>query len=129
MTKLEADTETYIIYPLFALGAATSLGLLSADVLPWINLGDVLLETGGIEWTAGRVLSLATLVAVIVNRDTEFDLSGWGTIELWVLYVTVGLIVAPPFFPALESTLAATPAAFVAFTVQSIGYVLLTYIN
>lgn len=130
MTEMDVDTETYVLFPLFALGAAASLGLIGSDILPVVNLGDTFITAGGITWTFGRVLSLAALVGVIVNRDEPFQFSGWGTIELWTLYVTIGLVVAPPFFPALQDVLVAGPlAALVSFLVQSIGFNLITYIN
>jgi hypothetical protein len=129
MTKFELDTETFLIFPLFALGAAASLGLVESNFLPWFDLADVVLDFGNIEWTIGRLLSLGALGAVVVNRDAPFDFDGWGVLEVWTLYVTLGLIIAPPFFPALADTLAETPAAFVSFTVQSIGFALITYIN
>jgi len=129
MTKLEADAETYLIYPAFALGAAATLGIVSTDILGFIDLGSVVFETGGIEWTIGRALSLVALLAVIINRDAPFDFVGWGAIEVWAVYVTIGLIIAPPFFPAIQQTLLQPIWSFVAFTVQSIGFVLITYIN
>ena len=129
MAQFELDRETYFIYPAFAVGAAATLGLVSTDIIPFINLGDVLVETGGIEWTGGRLLSLAALLAVFINRNDGFDLSGFGALEAWAVYVTVGLIVAPPFFPAIQETLAGGGAAFVAFTVQSLGFALISWLN
>jgi len=129
MTSLELDRETYIMYPAFALGSAVSLGLVQTDILPFIDLGQTFFETGNIEWTTGRVVSVLALVAVVVNRDTALDIDTWGVIETWTLYVTVGLILAPPLFPAFADTLAETPAGLVSFIVQSIGFGLVTYIN
>jgi hypothetical protein len=129
MTKFELDTETYLLFPFFALGTAASLGLVSADILPWFELSEVILDIGNIEWTIGRLLSVGALAGVVINRDEPFDFDGWGAIELWTLYATVGLIIAPPFFPAFSETLAETPAAFISFIVQSIGFALITYIN
>ena len=129
MTKLEADAETYIIYPLFALGAASTLGIIQTDIVSFIDLGSVVFETGSIQWTIGRALSLVALLAVIINRDEPFDFLGWGAVEAWAVYVTIGLIIAPPFFPAIQETLLEPIWSFVAFTVQSIGFVLITYIN
>lgn len=129
MSKLDLDIETFLIFPVFALGAAATLGIVETSVIPGFDLGQVLLTTGGIEWTIGRALSLGALAAVVVNRDDPLDFDAWGVIEVWTFYVTVGLIISPPFFPALESTLASNPASFVAFTVQSIGFGLITYIN
>ena len=121
------DWETYVFFPIFALGASASLGLISADILPWFGLGDVWLETGNIEWTAGRLLAAGALVAVMVNRNASIqDTKG---IDLWVAYVTLGLVLAPPFFPAFEGWITEGPAAWVSFTVQSIGFAVVTYIN
>ena len=129
MTKLDIDAETYLIYPIFALGTAASLGIVSTDIVSFISLGDVVFETGDIEWTIGRALSVVALAAVLFNRDEPFDFVGWGAIEAWAVYVTIGLIIAPPFFPTIQETLLEPIWAFVAFTVQSIGFVLITYIN
>lgn len=129
MTQLELDGETFLIFPLFALGTAASLGLVGVDILPFINLGEVFFEIGGISWTIGRLLSIGALLAVVVNRDDPLNFDGWGVIEAWVFYATVGLIIAPPFFPVFEGWITETPAAFVSFTVQSIGFALITYVN
>lgn len=128
MTQLEIDRETYIIYPLFALGAAATLGIVESTIIPWFDLGEVIFNFGSIDWTAGRLLSVGALAAVIVNRDAPLA-DALGALELWVFYATVGLILAPPFFPAFAETLAEGPASFIAFTVQSIGFVVITYIN
>ena len=129
MARTELDTETFVLFPVFALGTAASLGLISQNVLPWFNLGEVVIEFASIEWTIGRVLAVLALTGVVVNRDEPLDFETWGAVEVWTFYVTVGLIIAPPFFPAFSETLAETPAAFASFTVQSIGFALITYIN
>lgn len=121
------DAETYLLFPLFGLGAAASLGLIGTDILPFIDLGETFAETGGITWTYGRVLSAISLLAVMYNRQASLrETSG---IDLWVAYATLGLIIAPPFFPALSDTLAQQPASWLAFTVQSIGFAIVTYLN
>ncbi len=129
MTQFELDTETYLLYPLFALGAASTLGIVSTDILGFINLGNTVLTTAGIDWSIARGLSLVALLSVIINRDDPLNTDAWGAVEVWAFYVTIGLVIAPPFFPALQSTLAGEVWAFVAFTVQSIGFALITYIN
>jgi len=129
MAQFELDYETYLLYPLFALGTAASLGIVSTDIVGFIDLGNVVFETGDIGWTIGRALSVVALLAVIINRDEPFDFVGWGTLEIWAVYVTIGLIIAPPFFPAIQNTLVEPIWSFVAFSVQSIGFVLITYIN
>ena len=129
MTKFELDMETFVLFPVFALGTAVSLGLVEASMIPIIDLGETLLTTGNIEWTIGRVLSILALAAVVINRDDPLDFDAWGVLEAWTVYVTIGLIVAPPFFPALADTLASTVAGVLAFLVQGIGFSLVTYIN
>jgi hypothetical protein len=123
------DTELFVLFPLFGLGTAASLGIVSADILPYIDLGDVFVSTGGIDWTLGRLLAVVSLVGVIVNRDNEFNMDTWGLVESWMIYATLGLIIAPPFFPALEQTFAGGLASYVAFTVQSIGFGLISWVN
>lgn len=125
--KEQIDTETYVLFPVFALGTAASLGLVQTDVLPWIDLGEILLETGTIEWTIGRALAAASLVAVLVNRQAS--LRETAGVDLWVAYATMGLVLAPPFFPAFADTLASQPAGIIAFVVQSIGFAVVTYLN
>jgi len=129
MTKLELDKESYLIFPLFLLGSAVSLGLLSTDILGFIDLGETLLTTGDIEWTIGRGISVAALGTVFINRDAPLDFDNWGLVETWTVYVTIALVIAPPIFPALAETLVADEWAFVSLTVQSIGFGLVTYIN
>jgi hypothetical protein len=126
MAEQQIDTEVLLIIP-FSIGAAASLGLVGTDILPFVNLGDTLLTTGSIDWTIGRGTALVSLIAVLVNRDASvFDTGG---IDLWVAYATIGLVLAPPFLPALESTLAEQPAAIIAFVVQSIGFTLVSWSN
>jgi len=127
MGYMSFDTETYLLFPAFALGTGATLGLISADFIPFINLGDVVLEFGTIEWTVGRVIAALSLLAVLFNRQASItDTRG---IDLWVTYATLGLILAPPFFPAFAETLAEQPASWIAFTVQSVGFAIVTYVN
>ena len=127
MGYMSFDTETYLLFPAFALGTGATLGLISADFIPFINLGDVVLEFGTIEWTVGRVIAAIALLAVLFNRQASItDTKG---IDLWVTYATLGLILAPPFFPAFADTLAQQPASWIAFTVQSVGFAIVTYVN
>jgi hypothetical protein len=92
-----------------------------------VNLGDTVLEFGTITWTVGRIIAALSLLAVLFNRQASItDTKG---IDLWVTYATLGLILAPPFFPAFADTLAQQPASWIAFTVQSVGFAIVTYVN
>jgi hypothetical protein len=127
MVDSKLDAEMFVAIPLFTIGAAATLGLISTDIIPFVNLGDVLLNTGGIEWTLGRGLSLAALAYVFINRDVS--IKDTGGVDAWVLYATVGLVVAPPFVGALETTLAGTFAGFIAFLTQTMGITIISYLN
>lgn len=129
MVQFELDLETWLIYPIFALGAATGLGIVQPTLIPWFDLSETVFQTGNIEWSIARALSLVALLAVVINRDDGFGFDEWSTFELWAVYVTLGLVIAPPFFPELQETLVEPIWAFIAFTAQSIGFVLITYIN
>ena len=123
---LSFQREVWLIIP-FSIGVAASLGMISTDIVPFIDMGDVLFEFGNIEFTLGRGVAVVCLLAVFFNRDVGFaDTSG---IDLWIVYATIGLILAPPLFPALEGTLAQQPAAFLAFAVQTTGFTLVSYLN
>ena len=127
MGYMSFDTETYLLFPAFALGTGATLGLISADFVPFVNLGDTVLEFGTITWTVGRIIAALSLLAVLFNRQASItDTKG---IDLWVTYATLGLILAPPFFPAFADTLVQQPASWIAFTVQSVGFAIVTYVN
>jgi len=127
MGYMSFDTETYVLFPVFALGTGATLGLISTDFLPFLDLGEVVLEFGTISWSVGRILATLALFAVLFNRQASItDTRG---VDLWVTYATLGLILAPPFFPAFAETLAEQPASWIAFTVQSVGFAIVTYVN
>jgi len=122
----DLDLEMLLIV-VFAWGAGTSLGLVSDNIVPFINAGEVLFEAGNASITFGRIASIGSLLFVFFYRDAPLsDTSG---IDAWIVYATIGLVIAPPLFPAFQDTLASQPAAFIAFTVQSTGFMLVSYIN
>lgn len=127
MVDSELDAEMFVAIPIFTIGAAATLGLISTDILPAIDLGSVLISTGEIDWTLGRGMSLAALAYVFFNRDTSIaDTSG---IDAWILYATVGLTVAPPFVGSLEQTLVGSFAGVLAFVTQTLGLAIISYLN
>ena len=118
---------TMLLVVVFSWGAATSLGLIQDTILPFVDAGEILWEVGNADFTIGRLASIGSLLFVFFYRDAPLsDTSG---IDMWIVYATIGLVIAPPLFPALESTLAEQPAALLAFTVQSTGFLLVDYIN
>lgn len=118
--------EAWLIIP-FTFASATALGLVDPNILPYIDMGEVFAEFGNIELSLARIVAVACLLAVFLNRDIGFtDTDG---VDLWIVYATIGLVLAPPLFPAFESTLAQQPAALLSFAVQTTGFTLVSYLN
>jgi len=132
-TEEESDSvnqytiETWVLLPIFAAGTAATLGIISVDILPVVNLGETVVEAGGIEWTVGRLASAGALVAVLWNRDVAFRDTHFQ--DLWMAYVTLGLIIAPPFFPQFEQTLAEGTAGLITWVAQLMGFITTSYRN
>lgn len=123
---MDIDLEMLLILP-FSWGAAVSLGLVGDEIIPFISASETLFTAGNASITVGRIVSILALGAVFYNRDASLtDTSG---IDAWIVYATVGLLVAPPLFPAFQETLASGIAGLIAFTVQSTGFLLVSYIN
>lgn len=120
------DLELLLIIP-FSFGAAASLDLIATDILPIIDLGETLFAEGNIEFTAGRIIAVLSLLAVFINRDAS--LRETAGIDLWVTYATIAMVLVPPLVPALADTLAQQPAAILAFTVQGLGFTIISWSN
>jgi hypothetical protein len=128
MARLQLDREWFLLFPIFALGSAASLDLVSTGILPFVEMGDTLISAGGVAFTVGRVMGIAALLAVFINRDESIT-DQLGVVEIWIVYVTIGLLVAPPFLPILQDTLVGGLAGVIAFLIQSIGFTAVVYLN
>jgi len=131
MPHMQVDREMWLIVP-FLIGSMASLGLVDSTVIPGIDLAMVLHDfTGAGELTLGRAISVGALVAIVVNRDVPMmqRIKAWSGIEAWVVYATVGMILAPPLVPTIESFLSATPAAYFALLVQAFGFAIVSWLN
>jgi len=126
MARLQFDREMVLLI-VFSWGAATSLGLIEQTIIPFLDAGQAVLEVGNATITLGRLVSIASIVFVLINRDAS--LRETNGVDLWIVYATIGLTIAPPLFPALQDTIAAAPAAIITFTVQSTGFMLVSYLN
>jgi len=126
MASRTLDPEFALVVP-FSLGALVSLGLVAGDVVPIIDLSDVLLSIGGVDITWARGLSIGALVFVTVNRDAS--LSDTNGLDLWIAYATIGLVIAPPLLPPLESMISEQPAALIAFAIQTLGFGFVSFAN
>lgn len=129
MVQGELDTELWVLMPVFTIGAAISLGLIP-ETLMGFDVGQTLFSYQGIDIGIGRAMSIAALVGIVVNRDsgigTFTDFSG---IEAWAIYVTLGLVLVPPFLPVVEGTVVEQPWAAVSLAAQTIGFSIISYSN
>lgn len=101
--------------------------MVDLSFIPFIDMGAVLFAPGNIELTIGRIISIASLLGVFFNREVGFRSTSF--IDAWIVYVTIGLVLAPPLFPAFQDTLAQQPAAILSFLAQSTGFTIVSYLN
>lgn len=129
MAHLNIDWELAVAIPVFTIGAAVSLGLFPASLMGF-DLSRVLFSSGGVQLTLARAMSIGALVAVVVNRDDGIaSLTSFVGIEGWAVYVTIGLILAPPFLPVVRGTLVETPWSVLAFLAQTVGITIVSFLN
>lgn len=132
MVQNKLDKEYFLGYPLFALAAMMNLGLLSVGgAIPGMNGSPpnvVLYDEYGIVITGFVLIQLFALGYIYFNRDIGFfDLAG---VDMFLVYATVALIVAPPFLPLFREFLWSEPfAAAAAFLAQSAGFSLISWTN
>lgn len=123
---MELDRELWLAIPLFTLGAAVSLGLVSGELFGF-DFSRTLIETNGLGFSIARLASLGALTLVVVSRETGItEISG---VEAFAVYATVGLILAPPFLPVVSGTLLEAPWSFVAFVMQTVGITVVSFLN
>ena len=128
MAVREVDLELWVLAPVFALAAAVSLGLVSSSLLGVDWLMSIWSPTESVDVSLAAAVSIAALGAVFVNRDS-WALNDFSTIELWAVYVTVGLVIAPPFIPIVQDTILGSVWAPIAWIVQTTGFALVSYLN
>lgn len=127
--QLQLDKELWLGIPIFTLGAAVSLGLVSSTLFGY-DLSQIVLETNGIGFSVARLLSVSALALVVLNREQGLQsIRSFVGVEAWAVYVTIGLILAPPFLPLLEGTLLEQPWAIMAFLAQTMGITIISYLN
>jgi hypothetical protein len=127
MTQLSVDKELWLVVPVFSIGAAVSLGIVSSNLAGLLDLQRVLIGFNGVDFTIARTMSLVALIIAVVNRDTGF--TDLGALDAWAMWVTAGLVSAPPFLPLVEGTLVEGPFSILAFVVQTLGITIVSYVN
>ena len=125
------DLNDAVVSPFFVLASGVQAGLFSL-VLFGLDFSAVLVTlgsgTGGIEITTARIISvLAVLVAFATNKP---DFDQMGAVETWVAFVTIGLVLAPPFTPFLSELIAGSAiVGIVAVIIQSAGFYTISYLG
>lgn len=99
------DWDDRVASVFFLFGSAINAGVVKGpSILGWY-LGDVVYVLGSgpgaVEVTGAKVLALVALFGTIATNRTDFSkLVG---IEYWIAITTIGLVIAPPFMPLVES--------------------------
>lgn len=129
MVQGKLDREDLFVWPLYMWSTAAALNLVEPDLLPipGLDWNETIFSAGGIDFALATLAAIGALGFVYTQRDTS--ITNLGGADLFIVYATVGLIVAPPLFPAFEATIAEKPAAYVAFTVQNAGLLLVSRMN
>jgi hypothetical protein len=126
-TTMRVNLEDYLGLPVFVIAVAVSLGLLDSTMMG-LDLGATLLDLGSDHgFSVANTLAIATLGYVAYSN--EWDRGAMSGVQMWIVLATVGFLIAPPFLPVLENTLAQQPAAIAALVVQVGGYMTFSYIG
>ena len=75
----------------------------------------------------GQTNLAALVIAFATNRP---DFSDMATVETWAALATIGLVLAPPFSPAVESLISSSQiAGIIAVVIQAGGFYSLSYLG
>jgi hypothetical protein len=126
-SKMSVNVMDYIGLPVFVILCAISLGLIQSSPFG-LDLATAVYEPG-----AGHSFTIANLGAILtlgyVAYTNDWDGAALTGTQIWVVIATVGLIVAPPFYPPLAETLAGSTAAMIALLIQIGGYVTFSFLG
>ena len=125
-TSMRVNLHDYLLLPVYVICIAVALGLITSDPMGF-DLGQAVWESGDHYLSIANLGALATLAYVAYSND--WSNAHLSSVQIWIIIATVGLIIAPPFFPVLEGTLTETPAALVAAGIQIGGYVTFSYVG
>lgn len=131
MTRGKLDITDALMSPLFVISSAVGAGIISFapygfDISePLLTLGS---GAGAITLTLAKIISIAVVLAAFITNRPDFE--AFTAVETWVVVATLGLILAPPFSPALENFIQASYiTGSISVIIQSGGYYSLAYLG
>jgi len=126
-TQLKINAADFYLFPVYLVSILVSLSLLEASAIP-VDLSATLIDLGSDHsFSIANILAIASLG--YVGATNEWGADGLSAMQAWIVIATVALIVAPPFVPILETTLAETPAGIFAALLQIGGYATFSYLG
>lgn len=125
------DLNDAVISPFFVLASGVQAGLFSL-VLFGFDFSSTLLTFGSgaaaVQLTFAKIVAILALAVAFATNKPDFD--RMGAIETWVAFATIGLVMAPPFSPAIRAMLqTSTIAGLVSLVVQAAGFYSLSYLG
>jgi hypothetical protein len=124
--NLNLDGEDLYAAPLFVLGSLTSLELIDSTWFGF-DLAAELMSLGGASISVAQIMSAAALMYVLYTNDLDF--TGLTGVNLWLVYVTIGLVFAPPFYEPLSQLITTRVGAVFAFLAQTTGFTVISYLK
>lgn len=126
MADLSLDGNDLFAAPLFVLGSLVQLELVNNSWFGFDLLGEVM-SFGSASVSVAQVLSMGALLYVLYTNDLDFG--GLTGVNLWLVYVTIGLVFAPPFYEPLGDLLTTQAGALIAFLAQTTGFTIISYLK
>lgn len=125
------DLNDAVISPFFVLASGVQAGLFSL-VLFGVDFSDTLLTFGSgaaaVSITMAKIIAVLAVLVAFASNQPDFD--RMGMVESWSAFATIGLVIAPPFSPAIRALLqTSTIAGLVSLIVQAAGFYTLSYLG
>ncbi|WP_335999363.1 hypothetical protein [Halorientalis halophila] len=122
------DLDDVVVSPLFVLSSAIATGLISFTLLGFDFASTALQFTSdGYKTTISYASIISVLALLAAYASNRKDLSQMTNVERWILFATIGLVIAPPFMPVLDGLLTNKLAGLVAVVIQAGGFYSLSY--
>jgi hypothetical protein len=114
---------------LWVFGGFITLGFVPKDfdLLGWAPGGPLLTLPGDTVITAAMLIQIVAISVVYYTNEPDIDWSG--SIQGWVVLMSVGLIVLQPFVPLIQWALGSTLAKLFAFIIQTFGISFVAYLG